>query len=119
MGCMACLPYGFPFCCELFTGMPDHYKVTHSKVQKTVVRKPFGCACFGIELVNDNTDVSTLRDVDSIAATDCCAVPPGVVLLTKEDGSVERLQVKSTDCEVLSGIITSCMEESTMDKSQT
>lgn len=119
-GCFnGCFPFRFPFCCVPCAGIPDQYKVMHSKVHIKKVKKRCGYSCCGEEVLVNNIDVSTLRDIDTQRSTACIGDPRGFVFLVDENENMTALELRSSDCDKVAGVIQSAMEEATMDKSHT
>lgn len=112
--CNGLLPYGFPYCCECMTGLPDVYKVTNSKLNiqqhKKNVNVP-GCGCCGFQVVSVNTDLSVVTDVDVAAMTTMVGDPPGAVNISTQSGKTIQLILKSSQCQKVNAIITNAKEE--------
>ena len=109
--CNGLVPYGFPFCCECMTGLPDVYKVTNSKINIQQQRKlvPM-CGCCGFEVISENTDLTDVRDVDVAAMTAVVGDPPGAVNINTNTKFI-RLTLQSSQCQKVTAIITNAKEE--------
>lgn len=110
--CNGLLPFGFPFCCECVTGVPAIYKVTNSKINILQAHKnvPF-CGCFGWRVVSENTSLIDIRDVSVRAQTAMAGDPAGFVVVQLDTGLPVMLQLKSSQCQQASAIITNAKEE--------
>lgn len=115
--CNGSLPYGFPFCCECMTGLPDVYKVTNSKlnVQKQKKVVPL-CGCCGFHVVSENQDLSDVKDVDVSAMTALIGDPPGAVNVSTDSGKIIQLILKSSQCQKVTAIITNAKEEASIQE---
>lgn len=110
--CNGVMPYGFPFCCTIFTGNPDIYKVTNSKLnilrsQRVVPM----CGCFGWKAVSQNTSLTDIKDLSINARTSMSGDPLGFVTLNLEHGYPINLHLKSSQCQSVNAVITNAKEE--------
>lgn len=115
--CNGAMPYGFPFCCECCTGVPDIYKVTNSKLNILANKKnvPF-MGCFGWKVVSINKDLTNIKDVDVTAKTSCIGDPDGVVIVNMDDGELVELVLQSSQCQKVNAIITNAKEEANIQE---
>lgn len=114
--CGGMLPVGFPFfcCVDECIGKPNLYTLTNSKMNVLYQRRNVNCplmGCCGFIAESNNTDLTMIYDVDAFISTSCCVDPIGHVQISTMDGSKHLLDLRSSECQKVSTIITHTKEE--------
>jgi len=117
--CNNMLPFNFPLCCESFTGIPDMYRVTNSKINITSMRKNINTPCTafcGYHMHSSNTDLTILKDIDAMGSTGICGEPLGAVIFTDDFFRRDMLFLRSSECQKVTAIITNAKEEAVIQE---
>jgi hypothetical protein len=112
--CNGTLPYGFPFTCDSCVGLPNMYTLTNSKLNITRAEKNLNTPCTGFcgfTIFSDNIDLSDVTDVDVRAATAAFGDPTGVLVVSTRQGNCYQLQLRSSECQKTSMLLTNAKEE--------
>lgn len=117
--CNNILPFNFPLCCASFTGIPDMYRVTNSKINITSMRKNINTPCTafcGYHMHSNNTDLTILKDIDAMGSTGICGEPLGAVIFTDNYFRGDMLYLRSSECQKVTAIITNAKEEAVIQE---
>jgi hypothetical protein len=112
--CNGTLPFGFPFSCDSCVGLPNMYTLTNSKLNITRAEKNLNTPCTGFcgfTIHSDNIDLSDVTDVDVRAATAAFGDPTGVLVVSTRQGNCYLLQLRSSECQKTSMLLTNAKEE--------